>query len=135
MSLWANVNKTSNRQRLTNVAGGEEFERPQLFARPANPTALRSWRTAATDAAASARNKTKLFAGQLNGRLCSTFLGALLCLYKLHVSHPKKITDQFVRKYSMPTLWGGVKLLLPFGSQGKLLLNPILQCPTVKEAS
>jgi hypothetical protein len=93
----------------------------RLSAASADSDALRHRAAGSTNAAASTRNKIKLFAGQLNGCVRINFMGALLDLYRLHVSHLKKITDQFVRKCSMPTLWGGgVKPLLPFGSQGTL---------------
>lgn len=133
MSLCANVSKISNCQRLTNVVSGGELERLRLFAGAADANALRYRAAASTNTYASTRNKTKLSAGQFNGCLRITFLGALLCVYRSHVSHLKKITDQLVRNCSMRTLWGG-KPLPPTDSQGKLSFDPMFPCLTVKEA-
>jgi hypothetical protein len=80
------------------------------------------------------RNETVLFAAQLNGQLCFTFLGGLLCRYRLHAFLHQENYASICPKVQCADSAGGGAPLPPFGSQVKLLLNPMFHRSIVKEA-
>jgi hypothetical protein len=120
-----------DRQRLHAIAGGVAFCRKSnvqpkrsLSARAADADPLNGT-AGATDTDTCADDQIELFNRKLAWRYFNLTLGDLLDLYRLHVSHLRKITDQFVRNKVSQIVGGGMSRNFIFFSLSPSFARPI----------